>query len=144
VLELIKIFFFGGMTVLNSDPIVVSDGPTVMRLNQKIEAINCSASFNVDVTEHVEAREYPEFVEEIEAKFYRGCLKVTLNAENGNKVLFDVPSVTWGSPDNVSINLKTTDRLIRESSFETLSIESCVPLSSTIITWYNYGKVSCK
>lgn len=142
--DFIKILIFGGVTVVNSSPVTLHDEPTVIALDQRLKAINCSASISVDVTEYVESRDYRDFVRQIESKFEKGCLKATLGSKDGDAVIFDVPSVAWGSPEDVSINLRAGRGLSSGSSFEVLTIESCLPLSSTTIKWYNYGKFSCE
>ncbi|MCP5325319.1 MAG: hypothetical protein H7A09_03195 [Oceanospirillaceae bacterium] len=143
MIELIRIIFFGGNLLVTPEPIFVGTKPTTIELRKPLIALNCSASFNVDVREHITSDNYPEFVNEAESKFPDNCLNIQLQSENGAIASFSNSSVTWNSPSDVSINLKATSKFNEKLKYSKLSISSCRDLNSTEITWYNYGNITC-
>jgi hypothetical protein len=138
--ELLKILILGGSLLIAENSSSITQKPTEIVFEKPIKALNSSASFNVRVSEHVKNAHFPHSVNELMEKFPKGCLKVDVFTENGEKVTFDNPSVSWGSPKNVYINLKTDADLSEVKRFTSLQISSCISISSTDITWYNYGK----
>lgn len=143
VLELIKMVLFGGHLLVTPEPVSVGVEPKEIVLRKPLKALNCSASFNVDVSEHITSNKYQEFVEEAESKFPNGCLNIQLQSENGQLASFSNSSVTWNSPEKVFINLKAKSEFNENLKYSSLRISSCRTLNSAKITWYNYGKITC-
>ena len=74
MLELIQIVLFGGNILVTPEPILVDTEPRLIAIQKPLKAINCSASFNVDISEHITTSKYPDPIREAEAKFPQGCL----------------------------------------------------------------------
>ena len=144
MLELIKILIFGGNTVISPTPFAIGNVPVEIVLQEPLKALNCSASFNIEISEHIASEKYPDFVKEAESKFVEGCVKIELKSENGNSVRFHKQSITWESPKSVFLNLKANSDLEVNENYISLVVSSCKTLSASKLTWYNYGKFSCK
>jgi hypothetical protein len=143
VLELIKIVIFGANVLITPDPINIGYEAKEIIPSKPLKALNCSASFNVNVTELITSDTYPNFVKEAESKFREGCLMVELKSKNGSTAIFSRRSITWGSPKNVSVNLKANHVFDQSVKYESITITSCSELKNASITWYNHGKFSC-
>lgn len=143
MLELIKIIIFGGNVLITPDPINIGYEPKDIIPSKPLKALNCSASFNVNVTELITSDTYPDFVKEAESKFPEGCLSVELKSKNGSTALFSKRSITWGSPKNVSVNLKANHVFDQSVKYDSITITSCNALNNASITWHNHGKFSC-
>ena len=143
MLELIQIVLFGGNILVTPEPILVDTEPRLIAIQKPLKAINCSASFNVDISEHITTSKYPDPIREAEAKFPQGCLNITLTSKDGKIANFSKSSVTYGSPTSVSINLKASSTFDESIKYSSLIITSCRRINAAKITWYNYGKFSC-
>jgi hypothetical protein len=106
MIEIIKILLFGGQTVICSNPPIINSDHLEFVFEQPLKALNCSASFNVDISEHITTNNFQEFTNEAESKFGEGCIKIHLKGEDGETVIFDRQHATWGSPGNASLNMK--------------------------------------
>jgi hypothetical protein len=144
MIEIIKILLFGGHTVISSNPPIINSDPVEFVFEQPLKALNCSASFNVNISEHITTNNFQDFTKEAESKFGEGCIQIHLKAEDGETVIFNRQHATWGSQGNVSLNLMAYPDLDTTKTYSSMLITSCKALKSSKITWYNHGKISCK
>ena len=143
MLELIKILIFGGHTVISSALITVTSEPIEINFKEPLNPLNCSASLNVDITNHISKASYSEVIEEAQTVFPEGCVKISLQSKSGESAEFLRQSVAWGGRQAVSLNFKALSNLDISKEYISMSIASCKTLKSEKITWYNHGKLSC-
>lgn len=143
MLELIQIVLLGGNVLVTPEPILVHTEPKTIAIQKPLKAINCSASFNVDISEHITTSKYPDPIREAEAKFPQGCINIALTSKDGKIAKFTKSSVSYGSPESVFINLKAASSFDESIKYSSLIITSCRRIDAARITWYNYGKFSC-
>jgi len=143
VLELIQVVLFGGHRLITPEPILLDTESKIGAIQTPLKAINCSASFNIDVSEHITTSTFPDFIREAELKFPQGCLNVTLTSKDGKIANFSKSSVMYGSPTSVYIKLKPSSAFDESIKYSSLNITSCRKINAAKITWYNYGKISC-
>lgn len=141
--EFIQIILFGGNLLITPEPILVDTEPRSITIQEPLKAINCSASLNIDISEHITTRKYPDFIHEAEEKFPQGCIRISLISNDGKIAEFTKSSVTYGSPTSVSINLKAASFFDERIKYSSLIITSCRRINAAKITWYNYGNYHC-
>jgi hypothetical protein len=133
MIEIIKILFFGGHTVISSNPPVINSDPVEFVFEQPLKALNCSASFNVNISEHITTNNFQEITKEAESKLGEGYIQIQLKAEDGETVIFNRQHVTWGSPDHVSLNMKVYSDLDTTKTYSSMLITSFKALKSSKI-----------
>jgi hypothetical protein len=144
MLEMIQILLFGGFVTLTSEPVSINETPLQIVFSKPITAINCSASFNVKISEQITSDSYSEAIKEAKSKFKDGCIKIELQSKGREAVFLDSDgSLSWGGKNNSSINLNRRN-LPTDRKYNSMLISSCIPLRQSEITWYNYGKITCE
>lgn len=143
MLEMIQILLFGGLVKLTTGPVSIDEKPLQIVFTKPISALNCSASFNVNISEHITSDSYSEAIKEAKSKFKDGCIKIELNGkEHEVFVIRSETSLTWGGNNNVFMNLNSR-KFPTDREYFSMFISSCIPLRQSDITWYNYGKIVC-
>lgn len=144
MLDMIQILLFGGFVKLTPAPVSVDEKPLQIVFSKPISALNCSASFNVSISEQITSDSYSDAIKEAKSKFKDGCIKIELQAKDHEAfVLSSDSSLRWSGKNNVSLNLNSRN-LPTDRDYISLLISSCVPLRQSEITWYNYGKIDCE
>ena len=144
MLEMIQILLFGGFFTLTPEPISIDETPLQIVFSKPITAINCSASFNVKISEQITSDSYSEAIKEAKSKFKDGCIKIELQSKGHEVVVLGSDgSLRWGGKNNSSINLNSLN-LPTDRKYISMLISSCIPLRQSEITWYNYGKITCE
>ncbi len=144
MLEMIQILLFGGLVTLTPEPVSIDETPLQIIFSKPITAINCSASFNVKISEQITSDSYSEAIKEAKSKFKDGCIKIELQSKGREAVFLSSDgSLSWGGKNNSSINLNRRN-LPTDRKYNSMLISSCIPLRQSEITWYNYGKITCE
>jgi|JI10StandDraft_1071094.scaffolds.fasta_scaffold1524170_2 hypothetical protein len=144
MLEMIQILLFGGLVTLTPEPVSIDETPLQIIFSKPITAINCSASFNVKISDQITSDSYSEAIKEAKSKFKDGCIKIELQSKGREAVFLSSDgSLSWGGKNNSSINLNRRN-LPTDRKYNSMLISSCIPLRQSEITWYNYGKITCE
>lgn len=144
MLEMIQILLFGGLVTLTPEPVSIDETPLQIIFSKPITAINCSASFNVKISDQIASDSYSEAIKEAKSKFKDGCIKIELQSKGREAVFLGSDgSLSWGGKNNSSININRLN-LPTDRKYNSMLISSCIPLRQSEITWYNYGKITCE
>lgn len=144
MLEMIQILLFGGLVTLTPEPVSIDETPLQIIFSKPITAINCSAGFNVKISDQITSDSYSEAIKEAKSKFKDGCIKIELQSKGREAVFLGSDgSLSWGGKNNSSINLNRRN-LPTDRKYNSMLISSCIPLRQSEITWYNYGKITCE
>ena len=96
MLEMIQILLFGGFFTLTPEPISIDETPLQIVFSKPITAINCSASFNVKISEQITSDSYSEAIKEAKSKFKDGCIKIELQSKGHEAVVIGSDgSLSW-------------------------------------------------
>ena len=135
MLEMIQILLFGGFFTLTPEPISIDETPLQIVFSKPITAINCSASFNVKISEQITSDSYSEAIKEAKSKFKDGCIKIELQSKGHEAVVIGSDgSLSLGGKNNSSINLNRRN-LPTDRKYNSMLISSCIPLRQSEITW---------
>lgn len=144
MLEMIQILLFGGLVTLTPEPVSIDETPLQIIFSKPITAINCSASFNVKISDQIASDSYLEAIKEAKSKFKDGCIKIELQSKGREAVFLGSDgSLSWGGKNNSSNNINRLN-LPTDRKYNSMLISSCIPLRQSEITWYNYGKITCE
>lgn len=144
MLEMIQILLFGGLVTLTPEPVSIDETPLQIIFSKPITAINCSASFNVKISDQIASDSYLEAIKEAKSKFKDGCIKIELQSKGREAVFLGSDgSLSWGGKNNSSVNINRLN-LPTDRKYNSMLISSCIPLRQSEITWYNYGKITCE
>jgi len=106
-------------------------------LDEPLEAITSGAAIYVDVTKHVDA---DISIDELDATFPAGTIKVRLVQNAGQEVLLDNNSAYTFEEDKVFLNLDAADGVPTDKEFIEMYIQSAKRLSGVSLVWMNHKK----
>ncbi|WP_125556990.1 hypothetical protein [Pseudoalteromonas rubra] len=139
MIELLKILFLSKFVLLTPEPITIN-GQHKFNLTESIDALNYNARLNIDVTAMVGEFLGTGVVEELDIlseRFPKGSVVVHLiESSAGDKIT--LRSVGYSTSKNsMDLSFKYPKNAELGKSYDTIIIESNVPLKEVVIGWAN-------
>ncbi|MCG7560023.1 hypothetical protein [Pseudoalteromonas sp. McH1-42] len=139
MIELLKILFLSKFVLLTPEPIPIN-GQHKFNLTESIDALNYNARINIDVTAMIDEFLGGNVIEKLDVlseKFPKDSVVVHLiESSAGDKIT--LRSVGYSTSNNsMDLSFKYPKNAELGKSYDTIIIESNVPLKEVVIGWAN-------